>query len=137
MEFRSENEVVDAGALKILGEGVEIAARVGERRFAEFRRDKSAALDTNFEAVQIGNDGAQGFVSAIKALQKAGMLAVVDTCGTQQQMKCAERANELGDQRLSVRGDGESFDRGNPFLRLRSELGAWVTPLLFDRKYSA
>jgi hypothetical protein len=124
MEFRSENEVLDSGALKILGEGVEIAARVGERRFADFWRNKSAALDTNFEAVQIGDDGAQGFVGAIKTLQKAGMLAVVETRGTQQQMKCAERANELRQQWVGMRGDWKSFDRGNPFLKLRSKLGA-------------
>jgi hypothetical protein len=65
------------------------------------------------------------------------MLAVVETRGTQQQMKCAERANEFRQQWVGMRGDWKSFDRGNPFLKLRSELGAWVTPLLFDRKYSA
>src|SRR5258706_15561220 len=95
MEFRSENEVIDSGALKILGEGVEIAARVGERRFADFWRNKSAALDTNFEAVQIGDDGAQGFVGAIKTLQKAGTLPPAETPRTQQQTNCPQTANDL------------------------------------------
>jgi hypothetical protein len=83
MELGSKNEIVDSGVLKILGECEKIAPRIGKRRFAEFRRDKSAALDANFEPIHVGNDGTQGFVGAIKALQKARMLPVVETCGTQ------------------------------------------------------
>ena len=78
MELGSENEVVDSGALKILGEGEKIATRIGQQSVAQSRRDKSAALDTNFEAVHAGGDGTQGFVRAIKALQKAGMLPVIE-----------------------------------------------------------
>ncbi len=48
MEFGSESKIVDADVLQILGEGEQIAARIGEWRFAELWSDKSAALNANF-----------------------------------------------------------------------------------------
>src|SRR5579864_6387486 len=103
MEFGSENEVVDSRALKILGQSEKITTHIGERRIAEFRCDKSAALDANFEAVQVGGDGAQGFVGAIEALQQARVLPVIETRGTQQQVERAKRANEVQQQGLGLR----------------------------------
>jgi hypothetical protein len=84
MEFGSENKVVNSGALKILGEIVQVTARVGEGRFAELWRDQSAAFDTDFEAVHVGYDGADGFIGGVEALQKAGMLAVIEARGAKQ-----------------------------------------------------
>jgi hypothetical protein len=93
MEFGSENNVVDSGALKILGEVVEVTARVGERRVTEFGRDHSAALDADFEAVHAGYDGAERFIGTVKALKEAGMLAVIKTSRAQEEMEGAKRAN--------------------------------------------
>src|SRR5690349_1401688 len=100
MEFGSENKIVNSGALKILGERVQIAACVGERRFVEFRRNKSAAFNADFYTVCVGCDGAQGFIRSVEALQKARMLAVVETGGAQKQMEGTKRANELQDEWL-------------------------------------
>jgi hypothetical protein len=83
MEFGSESEIVDANLLQILGEGVQIAARIGEWRFAELRSDESATLDANLKTIYVGDDGAKGFVGAIEALQKAWMLPVVKASGTE------------------------------------------------------
>jgi hypothetical protein len=93
MEFGSENKVVDSRALKILGEVVEVTARVGERRFTEFGRDQSAALDTDFEAVHTSYDGAEGFIGTVKALKEAGMLAIIKASRAKEEMEGAKRAN--------------------------------------------
>src|SRR6266446_8329797 len=95
MEFGSESKIVDAHVLQILGEGEQIAARIGEWCFAELRSDKSATLDANFKTVHVGDDGAKRFVGAIEALQKARMLPVVEASGTEEQVQPTESADEF------------------------------------------
>src|ERR1700747_1235234 len=106
MEFGSESEIVDAHLLQILGEGVQIAARIGEWRLAELRSDKSATLDANFKTIHVGDGGAKRFVGTIEALQKARMLPVVEASGTKQQVEPAKSADNFYECRLGLRDDG-------------------------------
>jgi hypothetical protein len=101
------------------------AARVGERRFAEFRSYKPATLDANFKTVHICDERAQGFVGAIEALQKARMLPIIKARGAKQQVEAAERADEFEERRLSLRdGCGKTYRLRSNFVNSRTDLEA-------------
>jgi hypothetical protein len=134
MEFWRENEIVDSDALQILSERVQIAARVREWYFTELRSDETAALDTNLKTIHVGDDGTEGFVGAIEALQKARMLPVVKSCGTKQQVEGTERADEFPECRIRLgdrRGESSGFRRD--FLNWRTDFEARITPRTLDR----
>jgi hypothetical protein len=82
-----------------------------QQRVAQFRRNQPAPLDTNFEAVRLRDERTHRFVSAVQALQKAGMLPVVKPRRTQQQVKLPEGANEIQKQWLGLREDARQFLR--------------------------
>src|SRR2546423_1283711 len=90
MEFLRENQVVDSCALKILGQCIQVSARVRQRRLTYLGHDQPGALDANLQTIQAFRDRAERFVGAIQTLKQARMLPFVKACGTQKKVQPAK-----------------------------------------------
>jgi hypothetical protein len=95
MEFCREVESLNSGALQIIRQGMEFAARIGQMALGKFGNNQAAAFRANFQTVKIGGGAFQGIVRCIQAVQHAGMCGVVQTVSTKQKMQIAQRLDHV------------------------------------------
>jgi len=118
MEFRGEVDGLNAGALKIAGQGMKFAARIGQMAFGNFSDDDAAAFGADFHAAEVGSDTEQGVVSGIETVENTGMRGLIQTMSAKEEVKFAEGADGLVLQRVGMRQLG--FARDEEILRRRS-----------------
>ena len=97
IEFGSEPEGLDSGALQFGGKGVEFAARVGEVSFTDLGDDDAAAFGPNFQSTEVGSRAAQRFVGNVKAVLNARVRGAVKAMGAKEQMEFADSLDGVGE----------------------------------------
>jgi hypothetical protein len=133
MEFGGEDEVVNSGATQIGGQGIDITTDIGKRGFVEFGSYEAVAFDAELQAIEVRSDGAKGVIGGIEALQRAGVLAVVETRGAEEKMKSAKGADEIEKEGLRLKvGKRKGMDRRGSF-GARISVGADGAPVTVDR----
>ena len=71
MKFGGEVQGVNAGALKISGECVEFAARIGKMPLSQLGNNDTAAFDADFKSLKLGGGVAQRIVGLIEGVEDA------------------------------------------------------------------
>jgi hypothetical protein len=95
MEFGTEENGVNAGALQIGGECVEFASGIRQMSLIQLGQDQPATFDAHFQTVQFVGDAAQSIVSLVETIEHARVGGIVETMGAEEQEKVAQ---SLGSQ---------------------------------------
>lgn len=95
MKFHAKKEGMNAGALQIAGQRVELAARVGQVALVQLGHNDPATFDANFQAVQSDGGGAQSVVGLVEAIEHARVGRIIKPVSAQQQVKSAQRLRNL------------------------------------------
>jgi hypothetical protein len=92
MEFFRKNKRLNSRALQVRRQRLHLSATVRQMSVANPRHDEPAALDSNLQPSEIIGGVPQQIVGAIQAVEPMGMVLLIQSFRTEQQMQASQRA---------------------------------------------